>query len=102
MCSPHPQKPAGGVPMFGESSVLAGLKAKLPRRQSSSSSESSDHEDQIGHLVVGAAKQPIEPADIHQNSSKSELPQLRSTAPAVRIQSDRTGQNSDGSSFYNR
>ncbi|XP_026277014.2 WASH complex subunit 2 isoform X1 [Frankliniella occidentalis] len=36
------KKPAGGVPMFGQADVLAGLKAKFPRRPSSSSSESSN------------------------------------------------------------
>ncbi|XP_034247704.1 WASH complex subunit 2 isoform X2 [Thrips palmi] len=35
------KKLAGAVPMFGKANVLEGLKAKLPRRQSSSSSESS-------------------------------------------------------------
>ena len=39
------QKPAGGVPLFGQSGVLAGLKAKMPQRHSSSSeSDSSAHE----------------------------------------------------------
>lgn len=39
--SSQSKKPTGGVPMFGQANVLAGLKAKLPRRPSSSSSESS-------------------------------------------------------------
>ncbi|KAK3928446.1 WASH complex subunit 2 [Frankliniella fusca] len=40
--APLEKKPTGGVPMFGQANILAGLKAKLPRRQSSSSSESTN------------------------------------------------------------